>query len=104
MEDAAQGPVLQRRLRETFLELLPRLPQAQEQLDQVLGSDIPLGALTDIISYVLDLGLAQKQALLAEASVRRRAELLLRHLADAGVRKAISERAQPGFLPDFSTN
>ena len=51
-EDVACVPVLQRKLRETFLRLLPHLPEARQQWDQVLGSDISLAALTDIISYV----------------------------------------------------
>ena len=102
-EDALLGPSLQRRLREALERLLPHLPQAQEQVEQVLGTDISLGALTDIISYVLDIGLAAKERLLAEINVRRRAEMLLEHLSAAAAEKP---RA-PGplsFLPDFSAN
>lgn len=99
--DATCGPSLQRRLREVFLQLLPRLPQAQEQLDQVLGSDLSLGALTDIIGYLLDLPIGEKEALLAETNVRRRAERLLALLA-AGAAGALSSSSD--FLPGFSPN
>lgn len=101
-EDAAVWPALQSKLRDTFLRLLPHLPQAKEQWDHVLGSDISLGALTDIIAYVLDVKLSRKQDLLAEVNVRRRAEILLEHLAAA-------DSFPPGSMsadsfPDFSVN
>ena len=37
------------------MKILPMLPEAQEQLDQLLGSDVPLGILTDVIGYMLDI-------------------------------------------------
>jgi hypothetical protein len=86
------------------LEILPHLPQAQDQLDQLLGSEVSLGTLTDIISYMLDIELVQKETLLAEANVHRRTRLLLQHLA------AISTDDSPGsggalvFPPEFSVN
>jgi Lon protease-like protein len=101
-EDVACGPILRRRLRETFLKLLPHLPQAQEQLDQVLGSDLPLGALSDIISYVVDLTLADKETLLAEPNAHRRAERLLAHLSGKVPQESAALSAD--FLPGFSAN
>ena len=103
-EEAAATPALQRKLRSAFLEILPHLPQAQDQLDQLLGSEVSLGTLTDIISYMLDIELVQKETLLAEANVHRRTRLLLQHLA------AISTDDSPGsggalvFPPEFSVN
>lgn len=101
-EDAAAWPALQSKLRDTFLRLLPHLPQAKEQWDHVLGSDISLGALTDIIAYVLDVKLSRKQDLLAEVNVRRRAEILLEHLAAAVSFSAGS--MSPDSFPNFSAN
>lgn len=95
---------LQRDLRDCFLEILPGLPHAQDQLDQLLAGDISLGTLTDIISYMLDIGLHEKEQLLAEVDVIRRAELLLAYLS------AIQGDTSPGstsglvFPPDFSVN
>ena len=74
---AAELAALHRRVCQVFLRIAPLLPEAQEQLDQILGSEVPLGVLTDVISYMLDLGVAEKEALLAECDVQRRAERLL---------------------------
>ncbi|MHC4179823.1 MAG: LON peptidase substrate-binding domain-containing protein, partial [Planctomycetota bacterium] len=60
---------LRRKLRNALLETLPSLPEAQEQLDQLLGADVSLGVLTDVISYMLDLDLSDKEALLAQTDV-----------------------------------
>ena len=76
------------------MKILPMLPEAQEQLDQILGSDVPLGILTDVISYMLDIDVADKEALLAECNVHRRTELLLSHLAG---RPPIGNRARAGW-------
>ena len=40
---AAEAAALHRRMRDAFLKIAPRLPEAQEQLDQILGDDVPLG-------------------------------------------------------------
>jgi ATP-dependent Lon protease len=94
---------LRKRLRQAFMQVVPMLPEAQEQLDQLLGADIPLGVLTDLISYMLDLDVADKYALLAELNVVRRAEMLLEHLASAACEESVT-RAGIRFPPDFSAN
>ena len=100
---AAQRKALQRKLHDALLTVLPMLPEAQEQLDQLLGNDVPLGVLTDVVSYMLDIDLARKQLLLTELDVYRRAELLLAHLSDAAGELAASQAAVR-FPPEFSTN
>ena len=90
---AARRKDLQRKLHDALLTVLPMLPEAQEQLDQLLGNDVPLGVLTDVISYMLDIDLARKQSLLTELDVYRRAELLLAHLSDAAAELAAAEAA-----------
>ncbi len=103
-ERAAEGPALQRRLRSALLDMSDCLPQAQEQLEYLLGADVQLGTLTDVLSYMLDLSLAEKQSLLAEFDVYRRAERLLEHL------EVMAGDVQPGssgeaeFPPQFSAN
>jgi hypothetical protein len=79
------------------------LPEAQEQLDQLLGGDLPLGILTDVIGYMLDINVAAKQALLAECNVHRRVELLLGHLAAAAEQKT-GKCGLGVFPPQFSVN
>jgi Lon protease-like protein len=103
-DEAASTAALLRRLRSTFLKSLPRLPQAQEQLDQLLGGEVSLGVLTDIISYMLDIDLVQKEALLAEANVHRRTELLLAHLAAIAVDDSPASAGALVFPPEFSVN
>jgi len=91
---------LQQDLRAALLESLPRLPQAQEQIDQLLAGDLPLGVLTDIVTYMLGISLDEKQQLLSEFNVHRRCERLLAHL------KHSAERGVEGapFPPNFSSN
>ncbi|HBO45961.1 MAG TPA: hypothetical protein DD670_18970 [Planctomycetaceae bacterium] len=91
---------LKRELYGRLSEWLPGLPEVREQLGQLLHSTVSLGVLTDILSYALEIDSAEKEVLLSEANVHRRAELLLGHLAaspDEG-------HAVAGFPPDFSTN
>jgi len=101
-QEATDRTALQRKLREAFMRILPGLPDAQEQLDQLLGTNVSLGVLTDVISYMLQIGIRDKQALLAEPNVHRRAELLLGHLS-------VAEHTPGGvgltsFPPQFSAN
>jgi Lon protease-like protein len=80
------------------------LPEACEQLDQLLGNDVPLGILADVISYMLDMDMAKKQLLLAETDVHRRAELLLAQLSMASADLEPVGTASLGFPPKFSLN
>lgn len=98
---AAQRHQLQKALIAAFKLIAPSQGEVQEQLDELLGSDIPLGVLTDIVGYTLDLGLTLKEQLLAECDVDRRAMLLLEHLHGGGS-TGITRGAR--FPPDFSTN
>lgn len=95
---------LQRKLRTAFLQVLPHLPQAQEQLDQLLGSNLSLGVLTDVICYMLDLDLSEKQALLAETNVIRRTKRLLEHLAALATQNSPGCCGSYAFPPPFSRN
>jgi ATP-dependent Lon protease len=99
--DAAAGEVLQmqQRLLAAFKQAMPRIPNAYEQLDQLLGNQITLGMLADIVAYTIDLDLETKLKLLAECDVFQRTLLLL---------EAISARPAGGrgrpFPPEFSQN
>jgi ATP-dependent Lon protease len=95
---------LQQKFRDALMHILPMLPEAQEQLDQLLGNDAPLGILTDVISYLLNIDLAPKQSLLAELDVHRRANLLLTHLSEATAELTASQAEALCFPPPFSTN
>ena len=99
--DAALGAAaaLQQELLAAFKQSMPRIPNAYEQLDELLGSQITLGMLADIVSYTVDLGIEVKMKLLAECDVVRRTRLLLDALAARPT--AVATRV---FPPDFSIN
>jgi Uncharacterized protein, similar to the N-terminal domain of Lon protease len=100
-EDVAEAEVseLQQSLLASFKRSLPKMPDSFEQLDQLLGNQITLGMLCDIVAYTINLDLESKVRLLAEVEVMRRAELLL---------AAIEGRPTGGglrpFPPRFSVN
>ena len=101
LEDAQDGDAaaLQQELLAAFKRAMPKIPNAYEQLDQLLGSQITLGMLTDIVSYTIDLDLEIKMRLLAECDVLRRTRMLLDAIASRPA--AAASRA---FPPDFSAN
>jgi ATP-dependent Lon protease len=98
------GRAMQKKLRDAFVKLLPLIPEAHEQIDQLLSSDIRLGVLTDVISFMLKIDIRQKQALLCEQNVNRRAEMLLEHLSSAGTGTESGRLAAHEFPPRFSLN
>jgi len=99
-----QYDLLHDRLRKAFLQILPFLPEAQEQLDQLIDTDVSLGMLTDIIGYMLDIDLGKKQSLLTEIDVYRRTELLLKYLAAATEEIDDDNSGSNSFPPLFSAN
>jgi ATP-dependent Lon protease len=78
---------------------MPKIPDAYEQLDQLLGSQITLGMLSDIVAYTIDLDIEWKMRLLAECNVFRRTQLLLEAIAQ----RPAAGMARP-FPPQFSVN
>jgi ATP-dependent Lon protease len=103
-QEAGLRGVLQSKLRDAFVRMLPMLPEAHEQMDQLTAADVPLGVLTDLIGYMLDIDLREKERLLAETNVYRRTEQLLRHLASGGQAVGKGKCLMTGFPPQFSAN
>jgi len=95
----AAAAALQQELLAAFKRSMPKIPNAYEQLDQLLGSQITLGMLTDIVAYTIDLGLDVKMRLLAECDVFARTRLLLDAIASRPA--ALARRT---FPPEFSEN
>lgn len=95
---------LKRELLEQWSCLLSRRPQARDQLAQLFNSSLSLGTITDVLGYLLDLRLLDKEALLAEVNVHRRVEMLLAHLRTAAREGGCGTRAFLEFPPEFSTN
>jgi len=90
---------LQQKLLAAFKHAMPKMPAAYDQLDQLLGSQITLGMLADIVAYTIDLDVEWKMRLLEECDVFRRAEVLLEALKG---RPAAGPRRP--FPPQFSIN
>jgi uncharacterized protein len=95
---------LRRKLREACQKVLPALVKTHGQIDQLLAGDMPLGVLTDVIGYTLDISIPEKAALLGEANVRRRTEILLDHLTHISVDSSPGASGAVEFPPAFSEN
>jgi Lon protease-like protein len=102
--DDSLRPALQQKLHKAILRTLPMIPQAREQLDQLLASDMPLGVLADLISYLLDIEFQEKTVLLEELDVFRRVDLLLEHLVRTVKRCRGGSCPKGSFPPGFSSN
>ena len=93
---------MQRDLLRTFQRLVPESPTAHEQIEQLLGQQVPLGALVDVVSFTLALELDFKQELLAQANVDLRSSMLLEKLQQMADEKP--PESDPPFPPEFSSN
>lgn len=98
---------LMERLQRLFAHFVPDGLAAQESLGQLVGKGLPLGILTDTISYALNLPFAIKQQLLAESNVDVRCRLLIRCLDNQVRASQVDENcpeAPESFPPKFSDN
>jgi Lon protease-like protein len=98
---AAVEAELRERLARWITENFADQPVAQEQLRQLLASELALGPLCDLFSFALPRELEVKQALLEELSVEARVRRLLEHLGEAGGGEEGQSRP---FPPEFSAN
>ena len=97
---------LMQRLQELFMHFVPEGLAAQDSFKQLVGKQLPLGILTDTITYALNLPLAIKQQLLAEHNVDIRCRILTRCL-EQKLRNAVEAEcpaALDDFPPPFSEN
>jgi uncharacterized protein len=101
---SAAQRTIRRQLRAALLGILPAAPEAREQLDQLLRKDVPLAMLTDVLGFLLAISPEQKQSLLAQLNVRRRAALLLSYLSEAATEFVSAEPVNSCFPPQFSVN
>src|SRR5690606_6953031 len=97
---ASSRPALRKELLESFRQFIPEIPEALEPFEKLMHSQIPLGMLTDVVSYTLPLEVAQKMKLLSELNVDSRARLLLEYFANLSA----GGGHERGFPPDFSRN
>ena len=90
---------LQQQLLVAFKRSMPKIP-AYEQIDELLGSQITLGMLADIVAYTVDLNSKTKLALLKTSNVVDRVQVLLGALGRGGD----SNKNRRTFPPAFSVN
>lgn len=95
---------LQAELTERFQESLPQDQPTNPNVDELLSTEIPLGVLTDLISFAVPLDLKTKAELLGESDVDQRARMLLAALAEFDEKPKQDRRGGGGYLPPFSTN
>lgn len=97
---------LTERLQDLFLQFVPEGLAAQESFKQLVGKQLPLGILTDTITYALDLPVAIKQQLLSENNVDIRCRILMRCL-EQKMKSGSAEDCHDAldrFPPPFSDN
>ena len=94
---------IQRDLLRLFQSRVPDSPVAQEQFDQLLSQQLPLGVITDVVAFALPLEVDLKRQLLSEWNVDIRAEQLLEQLRTLSEKPNEAGSARE-FPPDFSQN
>lgn len=87
-----------------FSLLVPEGLGVQESFQQLIGAQLPLGILTDVITFTLGLPLPVKQQLLAEANVDVRCRILSRCLKELLKNRELSGQSDGKFPPRFSPN
>lgn len=95
------------KLQELFGQFVPEGLAAQSSFQQLVGKQLPLGILTDTITFALNLPLAIKQQLLAEDNVDIRCRILIRCLEQqlrASSEEPCSNVLDDDFPPKFSQN
>lgn len=97
-------PALQAALTKQFQEFLPNGKSADIALEELLAAEIPLGVLTDLVSFALPMELSEKRELLGECDVDRRATMLLSALDTAGPQKKVVLPRRLYKNPPFSSN
>lgn len=113
-ETAADRPRLRRQLVQCFKELLrpsstqvislgagAQLPAGQTPaFEELLDGQLPLGVLTDVMAYALDLSMPMKEQLLGQTNVDTRAATLVAEVT----RLRGQDTPRPDFPPKFSPN
>lgn len=93
---------LQTQLTEKFQDALPQDRPTSPSVEELLSAEIPLGVLTDLVSFAVPLDLKTKGLLLGESDVDVRARMLLDALHKLDDDRPNNFRG--GYLPPFSTN
>lgn len=98
-----QRASVQRELLRCFRRFTPESPAAQEQFESLMNHRLPLGVLTDVISFTMKFDVDLKQRLLSEWNVDERAKMLVEELRRLEKSDPIADDDRP-FPPEFSAN
>ncbi len=97
-------PELRPNLVQAVMDWLPEGAAYTEQFKQLLHSPIPLGALCDVLGFMLPLPIEVKQALLEELDIDRRAHQLLDRLHSSSPPEMLPPPRRFKYPPEYSTN
>lgn len=106
-EESIHRPELQQKLQDLFLKFVPDGMVALDSFKQLVGKQLPLGVLTDTVTYAMNLPVAIKLQLLGEENVDIRCRILTRCLEQKLVTNLDStdnSLAVSDFPPPFSQN
>ena len=104
-ENDNERAALQTALTEQFQECLPDDQSSSPGVRALLSTGVPLGVLTDLVSFAVPMELETKCELLAENDIDRRATTLLDALEHFPVDLSDDQvRTLGGYLPPFSEN
>jgi Lon protease-like protein len=103
-EASLQG--LQAELVAGFQRLIAGSVSNPQEFQALLGADVPLGVLTDIIGFTIDFPIRFKQALLSENRVTERASMLREALERVQLASSppATNAKRPPYPPRFSEN
>ncbi len=99
-----QHTKLRQALTRRFQRQLVEMAAGHEQLTQLLDARLPIGILTDVIAFSLDLATSLKQEFLSEPDASIRAQRLLEVLDMASTPALRNGDSGPPFPPKFSDN
>ena len=98
-------PALQAALTKQFQDFLPHGKSTDAALQELLATEIPLGVLTDLVSFALPMNFNEKRDLLGECDIDKRATMLLTALDSASPgNSSRGSRRMFRTLPPFSSN
>lgn len=101
-ENDDRREALQLELTEKFQDSLPGDQPTAPGVQELLSSEIPLGVLTDLVSFAIPMEMKTKCRLLGENDIDVRAQMLLREMDE--VQQVQPPSSDDDFFPPFSAN
>lgn len=110
IEDDAKSEACRDELLAVFRAMIPMEVANSKTFAELLTKQLPLGVLTDVIAYAVNLPIATKQYLLGEPNVEARYRVLMDNLTtlvdsqDSPEIDSLPKGLRRGFPPPFSNN